>query len=135
MSDLLEHIAEHEDTIAREWSKEIASLGIPVYTRLNAEQLAGAVRRSCQALLRLMQDGETDTLEQMLRQTAKARMAEGMSFGETVAVWLLYRQAIQAALRKQLQEGDNLEQMIDRVDPALNWILAVLRREYQEAGM
>lgn len=134
MSDLLEHIASHEEPIIQQWSQGIRNLSSPVYKRLDDETLAAAVRRSYQALLHLMQSGNPDEMEQSLRQSAQSRIENGASYGETVAVWLIYRQAVQAALRDVLQNADDWDQLVDRVDAALDWVFSILQDVYQQAG-
>lgn len=134
MSDLLEIIARHEDAIARQWSRDIRALELPAYIQLDDEALLATVRRSCRALLQVMQSGDTASMAQTLRQSAQSRIASGTSYGETVAVWILYRQAVQESLRDQLKAEDTWDQLVDRVDAVLQWVFSVLKKVYQEAG-
>ena len=134
MNDLLEQIAIHEDLIAQQWVRDIRSLSSKPYQRLEDTTLLATVHRSCQALLHVMQTGDTASMTDILRRSAQNRIASGVSYGETVAVWLLYRQAVQAALRDVLNEPESWEQLVDRVDAALDWVFAVLQEVYQESG-
>lgn len=133
MSDLLEHIAVQEEAIVRLWSQEIRNL--PEATTLpDDEGLLGAVRRSHLALLHVMQSGDTEAMAAMLRDSVRQRRANGIDCEITLAVWLLYRQAVQQALARLLRSADDWEQLVDRVDAVLSWVVAVVRAAYTEAA-
>ncbi len=132
MSDLLEHIAAHEEAIAREWARALRALPGSPYAELDDEALNASIRRSCQALLKVMQTGDTSAMEEMLRASARLRIAAGMSYSDNMAAWLLYRQVLQPVLTEQLKDPDAWEQLVDRVDAALDWVMTVLYDVYKK---
>lgn len=132
MNDLLVSIAAHEEAIVRQWSREIRQLPGSSYHDMDDRTLLAAIRRSCQALLHVMQTGDTSRMEEMLRASARQRIAEGIGYSDTMAVWLLYRQVVQRVLSDTLKDPDAWEQLVDRVDAALDWVMRVLHGVYSE---
>jgi hypothetical protein len=132
MKDLLTSICAHEDAIARQWSQEIRQLPDSIYSAIDDETLQASIRRSCQALLQLMQTGDTSRMEGMLQASARQRIADGASYSDNMAVWLLYRPVVQRVLDDALQSPDAWDQLVDRVDAALDWVMCVLHTVYFE---
>ncbi len=132
MGDLLVHIAENEEAITREWSKALRDLPRSPYAQLDDEALTGSSRRSCQALLRVMQTGDMGDMADMLRASARVRIANGMTYSDNMAAWLLYRQVIQQVLAEHLREEDGWEQLVDRVDAVIDWVMTVLYDVYKK---
>ncbi|MFC1961009.1 hypothetical protein ACFLYO_09890 [Chloroflexota bacterium] len=134
MYDLLERIAAQEDVIVREWSRALLDLPRSPYAELSREELTPAVRRSYRALLNLMQSGDTAPLERMLVSSVELRIQQGVRYHDNIAVWLLYRQVVQRVLVKEVTDPEIWEQLIDRVDTALEWIKDVISAAYEEAN-
>ena len=134
MSDLLELLAAHENTIVIYWSKAIRDQPNSPYARLDDETLEAAIRQSARALLYLMCTGETESLRHVLEASARQRIEEGVRYADKLAVWLLYRHAIQQALGTSLVSPVEWEQIIDRVDSALDWVMRVIYAVYDAAN-
>lgn len=134
MADLMELITARADDIVRAWAAEIRALPNGLYDDVDDETLTGVVRRSNRNLLRAMQTGDTARLERRLVESATQRLAEGVSYADSVLVWLLYRQVLQQVLREQLQSGPAWEDFVDRVDPLINWVTRTINKVYTDAG-
>lgn len=134
MFDLLEHIAAQEAMIVREWSNALRDLPHSPYAELSNEDLIPTVRRSYRALLNLMQTGDTAPLERMLTASVQLRIEQGVRYLDNIAVWLLYRQVVQRVLVDEVQDSESWEQLIDRVDAALEWVMGVIYAGYEKAG-
>ncbi len=132
MEDLLEQITAHEDAITRQWSQAIRLLPNSPYTALDDAALQAAIRRSAQSLLHVMRTGDTSTMEETLRASARRRREEGIGYTDNAAVWLLYRQVVQQVLSDKLSP-DTWEQIVDRVDAVLDWVLRILHDTYRES--
>jgi hypothetical protein len=134
MSDLLERIARREDDIVREWSRALRKLPNSPYALMDEDALALSIRRSCQALLHVMQTGNTDSMTAVLQDSARRRVAEGIRFSDTIAAWLLYRQVVQEVLGADLHDPDAWEQLVDRVSAVLDWVMRTIYAVYETAG-
>ncbi len=133
MDDLLEQIATHEDAITRQWSQAMRLLPNSPYAALDEATLQAAIRRSAQSLLHVMRTGDTAAMEETLRASARRRQQEGIGYADNAAVWLLYRQVVQQVLVDRLS-AETWEQIVDRVDAVLDWVLRVLNDAYREAA-
>ncbi|MBN2469643.1 MAG: hypothetical protein JXN59_02870 [Anaerolineae bacterium] len=133
MHDLLELINTHQDTIANVWSR--LARDEPRYPAIQMDAAArAALFQGCaRALLTLMQTGDTTPLQEMLETITYRRIAAGTPLAETLAIWLLYRQAVQQALSTALISPGEWDQLVDRVDSALSWGTGVIRAAYNTA--
>ncbi|MBN1963291.1 MAG: RsbRD N-terminal domain-containing protein [Anaerolineae bacterium] len=134
MVDLLALIAARETDIIRQWTTEVRALPNGVYDEVDDEMLAAVVRRSHRALLRAMQSGDTARLERRLAESTRQRIEEGVSYADSVLVWLLYRQVVQQVLGEQLKNGPAWEDFVDRVDPLITWVTRTIHSAYLQAG-
>ncbi len=131
MNDLLELIAIREEAITRRWSRALRDLPDSPYVRMAEDELAQSVRRSCQALLRVMQTGDTAALEVTLQDSARRRAEAGFRYEDNVAAWLLYRQVLQEVLRDEMHTPEDWEQFVDRIDAILDWVARLVHAVYR----
>jgi hypothetical protein len=135
MSDLLQLIAAHQEAIVLEWVDALHDLPNSPYAALDHQALTLSVRRSCQALLRVMETGDMTLMESALQDTARLRAADGVRFRDMMAAWILYRQVVQRVLAGELHGPEAWEQLIDRVDSVMDWVMQVIYAVYAEAGL
>lgn len=131
MSDLLEQIATHEEAITRQWFRAMRDMSHSPYAAIDDETLLATTRRTAHALLAVMRSGDTRGMEETLRASARSRMEDGTSFSDLASAWLLYRPAVQQVLAHQLSGPEAWDQLIDRVDAVLDWILRILHDTYR----
>ncbi len=132
MTDLLDQIAAQQEAIVQRWRESILALPASPYRAVGNDELLASIRRSSQALLDVMRSGQTAAVEAMIRDSARRRRADGVNFSDSAAVWLLYRQAVHETLTGTLKSVDAWEEMIDRVDAVLNWVIRILNAVYKE---
>ena len=70
-------------------------------------------------------------MEDTLRASTRSRAAEGIAFSDLAAAWLLYRPAVQQVLAPDLSGPEAWDQLIDRVDAVLDWVLRILHDTYR----
>lgn len=133
MTDLLDQIAAKQEAIVQRWRESILALPTSPYRAVSNDELLASVRRSSQALLEVMRSGQTTAVEAMIRDSARRRRADGVNFSDSAAVWLLYRQAVHETLAGTLKSVDAWEEIIDRVDAVLNWVIRILNAVYKES--
>ena len=131
MSDLLEEIAAHEDAITRQWFRAMREMSNSPYAALDDETLLATTRRTVHALLGVMRSGDTRAMEDTLRASTRSRVADGIAFSDLASAWLLYRPAVQQVLAPHLSGPEAWEQLIDRVDAVLDWVLRILHDTYR----
>ena len=134
MGDLLEQIASHEEAITRQWFRAMRDMSNSPYAALDDETLLATTRRTAHALLGVMRSGDTRSMEETLRASARNRVANGTSFSDLASAWLLYRPAVQQVLADQLSGLEAWDQLIDRVDTVLDWVLRILHDTYRTSA-
>jgi hypothetical protein len=131
MSDLLEQIATHEEAITRQWFRAMREMSNSPYAALDDDTLLATTRRTAHALLSVMRSGDTRVMEDTLRASARTRRAEGVAFADLASAWMLYRPSVQQVLVNQLNGPEAWEQLVDRVDTVLDWVLRILLDTYR----
>lgn len=131
MSDLLEQIATHEEAITRQWFRAMREMSNSPYAALDDDTLLATTRRTAHALLGVMRSGDTRAMEDTLRASARTRREEGVAFADLASAWLLYRPSVQQVLVHQLNGPEAWDQLVDRVDAVLDWVLRILLDTYR----
>lgn len=133
MNDLVELIATHEDAVVGEWCRAVREQPESVYAQLDDPALVLTLRDASEALIRVMQTGDTAASCTTIVQNTRQRLAEGHRFADTLAAWLIYRPVIQTVLRDALDAPNAWDQLVDRVDSVLDWVAQVIHAEYAAA--
>lgn len=133
MNDLVELITTHEHAIVGAWCRAVRDQPGSVYAQLDDPTLVSTLRAASEALIRVMQTGDTTISRAVVQDNTRLRLAEGRLYTDTLAAWLIYRQVIQTVLRDQLNAPDAWDQLVDRVDSVLDWVAQIIHAEYAAA--